>query len=91
MKRNREMLMKELQELSFRLYDLALYLDTHSNDTSALALYNQTLCKYKSMVSNFEKLYGPISKLNIDETANKWDWINGPWPWECVKYEEECK
>lgn len=91
MTRNREMLLKEIQQLSFRLYDLGLFLDTHPTEESAIALYNVTLNKYKSMVSNFEKLYGPLSRRSDETGTEKWNWINGPWPWENAENKEVCE
>ena len=87
--RNREMLLKEIQQLSFRLYDLTIFLDTHPTEQCAIKDYNETMNKYKSMVRNFEKLYGPLKLMNIDENAMEWKWINGPWPWENCKCEED--
>lgn len=89
MMRNRDMLLKEIQQLSFRLYDLTLFLDTHPNEQCAIKDYNETLNKYKSMVRNFEKLYGPLTLKGVDENAMEWKWIKGPWPWENCICEEE--
>ncbi len=91
MTRNKNILLKEIQQLAFKLYDLALFLDTHPTEQSALKEYNETLNKHKSMVNNFEKLYGPLTMKGIDENASHWQWINGPWPWENCKCEEENK
>lgn len=89
MMRNREMLLKEIQQLSFRLYDLTLFLDTHPTEQSALKDYNETLNKYKIMVKNFEKLYGPLTLKGVDENDCEWKWIKGPWPWENCRCEED--
>ena len=89
--RNRNVLLKEVQELAFKLYDLTLFLDTHPHEQSALAEYNETLNKYKSMVCNFERLYGPLSLKNMPDNTNTWQWIKGPWPWENCYCEEENK
>ena len=88
MTRNRSILLKEIQQLSFRLYDLTLFLDTHPNEQCALRDYNETLSKYKIMVKNYEKLYGPLTLGAVDETAMDWKWIKGPWPWENCMCEE---
>lgn len=87
--RNRDMLLKEIQQLSFRLYDLTLFLDTHPTEQCAIKDYNETLNKYKSMVRNFEKLYGPLTLKGVDENATEWKWTKGPWPWENCRCEEE--
>ena len=91
MTRSRDLLLKEIQQLSFRLYDLTLFLDTHSTENCALKDYNETLNKYKIMVKNFEKLYGPLTLDAIDENTMEWKWIEGPWPWENCVCEEENK
>lgn len=88
--RNRETLLKELQELSFRLYDLALFLDTHPDECSALELYHSTMNKYKAMVCNFEKLYGPLTLSSPEISEKRWNWTKGPWPWENQCCEEAC-
>ena len=90
--RNREMLLKEIQELAFRMKDLNLFLDTHPTEQSAIELYNQTLNKYNAMVCNFEKLYGPLTMRTTNVfSTNDWLWLKGPWPWENNDFEEECK
>ena len=91
MTRNKDMLLKEIMQLSFRMYDLTLFLDTHPNEQSAIKDFNETLSKYKAMVANFEKLYGPLNLKGIDENATEWKWTKGPWPWENTKSEEENK
>lgn len=91
MTRNRNILLREIQQLSFKLYDLALFLDTHPSEQTALIEYNETLNKYKSMVCNFEKLYGPLTMKGVDENSSYWQWIKGPWPWENCKCEGENK
>lgn len=90
MTRNKNMLLKEIQQLAFRMYDLGLFLDTHPREERAIALYNTTLNKYKTMVSNFEKLYGPLSLKSDELGCSEWKWINGPWPWENHNCEEVC-
>ena len=84
----RDIELKEIQQLSFRLYDLTLFLDTHPTEQCAIKEYNDTLNKYKSMVCNFEKLYGPLTLIGVDENATEWKWIKGPWPWENCRCEE---
>ena len=90
MTRNRNMLLKEIQQLGFRMYDLGLFLDTHPSEEKALSLYNSTLNKYKTMVANFEKLYGPLNWQSEELGCNQWKWLEGPWPWENNNTEEVC-
>ena len=90
MTRNRESALREIQQLGFRMYDIALFLDTHPTETSALTEYTATLSKYNSMVSNYEKLYGPLTMDSVNECEAEWNWINGPWPWEIGENKGGC-
>jgi spore coat protein JB len=81
MNRSREKLLKEIQELDFRAYDLRLYLDTHPHDAEAVKEYNAAMKKSNAMTAHFEKLYGPITMRREDYTT-PWAWIEGPWPWQ---------
>ena len=42
---DRECMLRELQALDFKLYDLQLYLDTHPFDKDMLCLYQDTAMK----------------------------------------------
>jgi len=75
-------MLNQVMQLSFKLYDLQLYLDTHPTENSALQEYNNTLNKYKASVEHYEKLYGPLNVININESQKEWMWTKGPWPWE---------
>jgi len=86
MNRNRDVLLRELTELGFRMGDLHLYLDTHQNEIRAIKEYNLTANKYNTMKNHYEKLYGPLTtgdKDDHDETT--WQWVKGPWPWEVTE------
>ena len=37
--------------------------------------------KMKNAISVYEKNFGPITANSFDG-AEKWSWIDGPWPWE---------
>ena len=78
---SREQALKNLQMLSFALYDVSLFLDTHPNDRMALEYYN----KYKALSERarreFVEKYGPLSIADVD-IKNGWNWVNDPWPWQ---------
>ena len=79
---DRECLLKELQGLDFKLYDLQLYLNTHPFDEEALALYQDTADEAMDVREEYESKYGPLTIDSIPMNANSWVWDNGPWPWE---------
>ena len=56
--RNREAALLELQQLSFSLVDLNLYLDTHPDCQQGISDYNQLFEQYWEAKASFEMLYG---------------------------------
>jgi spore coat protein JB len=88
MNRSKEMLLKELQELDFRMKDLQLYLNTHPFETKAVEEFNSASKKYNAMKEHFERLYGPITLCGEDYTT-PWKWVEGPWPWQNCKIGNE--
>ncbi len=78
---DRERLLKRVQMYSFAVTDAALFLDTHPNNTSALAYYNKYKKLYKEAADEFESRFGPLTILSERNNEN-WTWVNDPWPWE---------
>lgn len=74
-------LLKSVGVVGFNLYDLHLFLNTHPDDPSAIALYNNYRQKYLILTAEYERKYGPLTAIN-GVSDNKWVWIKGPWPWE---------
>ena len=79
----RKRLLCEIRSLSFAINDLALYLDTHPEDQSAIRMHSEYSEKQINLTAEYQRLYGP---LTINFTSNSWDWIDEPWPWERGAY-----
>lgn len=78
-------LLRQINEASFALTDLSLYLDTHPECDSAICLYQQTMKKRKELLSAFAKNYFPLNQDCIDEShcdGKQFCWTLGPAPWE---------
>lgn len=76
----REIMLKKLSSYQFMIDDLRLYLDTHSNDESAIKKIDELSAEYLPLKEKFEKKYGA---LTVNENSmNRWCWIKAPWPWE---------
>ncbi len=73
--------LNELQALSFAIDELGLYLDTHGHDCDALDLYRKYVQLYHQGMLQYEKLYGPLTKMQAGMNGN-YDWLKSPWPWE---------
>jgi spore coat protein JB len=72
--------MTELQVMNFVLQELALYLDTHPDDTEAFTLFKQFTAMEKTAREAWEKANGPI-KRSAAAQGERWDWLKDPWPW----------
>lgn len=70
----------ELQAMAFALQELALYLDTHQEDTDALEMYRTYQTLYHDASMAYADKYGPLNH-NIP-VSGKYQWLNDPWPWE---------
>ena len=70
----------ELQTLGFAIHEIALYLDTHRNDTEALELYRSLQKLYHQGREKYEKMYGPLNHMSM--TEGEYKWLDDPWPWE---------
>ncbi len=86
----REQLMTQINQLSFFLEDLTLYLDTHEKDTQAIQLYHEKAKEYAKIKKEFAQNYYPLSKSGIPDCTEgneaSFIWQEGPMPWEgaCV-------
>lgn len=76
---NRDEMMKQIKCYQFAIIELALYLDTHPDDSKALCLHRKYSREWKDLTDKYQKVYGP---LTINFPCNKWKWLEEPWPWE---------
>ncbi len=71
----------QLQALGFAINELALYLDTHPEDSEALALYREYQKMHHECTIAFEEKYGPMTH-NTPVNDKRYTWMDEPWPWE---------
>lgn len=74
-------LMMEIYKYGFVVDDLKLYLDTHTEDQSAIECFNEARNNYLEAVKNYTKMYGPLL-ISMYDADCKWTWNMGPMPWE---------
>lgn len=77
---DRNALLKKIREYCFALKELELFLDTHPNCEKALKLFNSYKKKKAAAVDEYNKKFGALQSIQSSDT--KWNWIEGPWPWE---------
>lgn len=73
--------MTELMALRFITTELALYLDTHSDDAEAFAMYQSVLALRDEAHTRYVQLYGPITHTDMSG-AESYVWLDNPWPWD---------
>lgn len=76
-------LLQQINEVSFAVNDMILYLDTHPEDKKALSYFADISKKRNTLMAEYAEKYGP---LTIDDAAvsseNVWKWSEQPFPWE---------
>lgn len=85
----REQLMNKINQVSFFLNDLTLYLDTHGEDAEALQLFARKGNERKALLEEFANRFYPLTQNCIADCGNAASenlWAKGPAPWEgaCV-------
>ena len=73
--------MLELQALAFAIQELALYLDTHRNDSNALELYRSYQKMYNKCMRRWNEKHTPLNHRTENESPC-YLWLDDPWPWE---------
>ncbi len=74
-------LLKKLQSYRFAAYDMLLYLDTHSKDKKAFAMFKELVEKTNKLTNEYEKEFGPLTPFAAAK-SDGFDWLESPWPWE---------
>ena len=73
--------LNRLQALNFAISELGLYLDTHSQDTEALELFNQYTNLYADALQKYEQEHGSTTQMGAG-MSGRYTWTEGPWPWD---------
>ena len=73
--------MKQVQMYSFAVTEAILFLDTHPQDTAALAYYNKYAKLLREAIKLYEDKFGPITQTS-QTPPTSWNWVLDPWPWE---------
>ena len=88
---SKHQLMKLINEVSFAIDDIVLFLDTHPEDQKALDYFTHLFEKRKMLLSIYSSKYAPLTLDSYDSKDTAcWDWIMKPWPWE-IHTEGGCK
>lgn len=76
-------LMRLINELSFAITDLNLFLDTHPNDEEALKTFTMLAAALKSYAHDYAHKFGTLYATDAtDETPFEWVAADNKWPWQ---------
>ena len=75
-------LYRMIQQVSFVLYETALYLDTHPHCRPALEYFNRYNARLKELTEKYESRFGPLTMSGQNCGSTCWQWVETPWPWE---------
>ena len=87
MKERQIQLKRRMDALSFSIWELHLFLDSHPYNQDATKKYWEYKEKLKELKEEYKRLYGTPYE-NSEETC-RWQWINSPWPWQ-LDEEDDC-
>lgn len=84
-KPDREAAMQEINDVSFAVNDLTLYLDTHPQCKEGLSLLKELLEKRLQLLTDYAAKYNPLTQISMITGApetTEYGWGEGPAPWE---------
>ncbi len=79
--KTRNQLLQVIRKYDFALYDLTLYLDTHTQCREALRLFQKYRALRKAAMEEYVNRFGPLQAVQ-NENESQWDWVKTPSPWE---------
>ena len=80
---NRKELLNHINQVSFAVDDVKLYLDTHPCDQQALVYFQEYRRMRNKALKEYAAQYGPLTIDTAAESCtDRWNWINEPWPWQ---------
>ena len=67
---DRAQLLTKINEISFLVNDLTLYLDTHPTDAPALDAFSQAMAQRKQLLEEYARQYEPLTEHCICPDTN---------------------
>ncbi len=76
-------LLERINQASFAVDDVKLYLDTHPCDEDALKFFRENSRIRNEALKEYAENYGPLTvDTAVDSCTKNWNWIDEPWPWQ---------
>ncbi len=82
-KLSRIQLLQFINEVSFAVDDILLYLDTHPMDMDAMHYFHKHSAMRNAAMDEYARRFGPLTIDTADDIhSDSWEWVMQPWPWE---------
>ncbi|MGI6011681.1 MAG: spore coat protein CotJB [Ruminococcus sp.] len=76
-------LLQWIDEFSFAVNDLVLFLNSHPNNQQAMACLRENLKNRNEALAEYARRFAPLTiDTANDAQSSRWQWISAPWPWE---------
>lgn len=76
-------LLNAINEASFAVDDVKLFLDTHPANQEAMEFFQENVRKRNQLLEEYSRFYGPLIVDFADMSCtDRWNWIQEPWPWQ---------
>ncbi|MGN8630310.1 spore coat protein CotJB [Blautia sp. HCP3S3_G3] len=80
---NQKQLLQEINEVSFAVNDIHLFLDTHPCDKQAMDFFKTVASRRRELMTLYAREFGPLTVDDALETdSDTWKWMEQPFPWE---------
>lgn len=84
-------MMNRINQVSFAVNDMLLYLDTHPHDQKALDDTRRLVEERQRLLDKYAENFGPLTVDTTSEAcSDSWAWVLTPWPWEVDKKKGRC-
>lgn len=79
----RENLLNRINEVSFAVNDILLYLDTHPKCKEGFAFYQEYDKERQKLMKEYSQCYGPLTIDDaLESGGDTWKWAEQSFPWE---------
>lgn len=78
----REQALLGIQQASFMVDELSLYLNTHPGSEEALCALERMIMRERWMREAYERRYGPLTLEGVVENNGTYGWVDSAWPWK---------
>ena len=86
---SRQQLLNQINQVSFAVNDMQLYLDTHPNCQEGLRFMQRHLERRQRLLDLYAENYGPLTMDSMEMAGeDSWKWMKQPFP---LKHEGGCR